>query len=64
MLSLCSPLSSFSLELQLAAEVVLMSATVKAEDFANYFGKVNGQTALKPAGQLSGLADHGFWHRF
>lgn len=29
-------------------KVVLMSATVKAEDFANYFGKVNGQTALKP----------------
>ena len=26
-----------------------MSATVKAEDFANYFGNVNGQTALKPA---------------
>lgn len=25
-----------------------MSATVKAEDFANYFGQVNGQTALKP----------------
>ncbi|CAK9026608.1 unnamed protein product [Durusdinium trenchii] len=29
-------------------KVVLMSATVKAEDFANYFGQVNGQTALKP----------------
>ncbi|CAJ1371357.1 unnamed protein product, partial [Effrenium voratum] len=29
-------------------KVVLMSATVKAEDFANYFGNVNGQTALKP----------------
>lgn len=48
----------FSLALQLVAEkVVLMSATVKAEDFANYFGQVNGQTALKPAGQLS---DGGF----
>ena len=35
MLSLCSPHSSFSLALQLAAQkVVLMSATVKAEDFA------------------------------
>ncbi len=30
-------------------QVVLMSATVKAEDFASYFGNVNGQTALKPA---------------
>ena len=26
-----------------------MSATLKADDFANYFNKVNGQTALKPA---------------
>lgn len=25
-----------------------MSATVKAEDFASYFGQVNGETALKP----------------
>ena len=29
-------------------KVVLMSATVKAEDFASYFGQVNGETALKP----------------
>eukprot|EP00930_Biecheleria_cincta_P062256 TRINITY_DN4773_c0_g1_i1.p1 TRINITY_DN4773_c0_g1~~TRINITY_DN4773_c0_g1_i1.p1 ORF type:complete len:1075 (-),score=273.42 TRINITY_DN4773_c0_g1_i1:20-3244(-) len=29
-------------------KVVLMSATLKAEDFANYFGKVNTETALKP----------------
>ena len=54
------PTVSTVFSLQLAEKVVLMSATVKAEDFANYFGKVNGQTALKPAGQLSdGLVDHG-----
>eukprot|EP00931_Biecheleriopsis_adriatica_P075835 TRINITY_DN49613_c0_g1_i1.p1 TRINITY_DN49613_c0_g1~~TRINITY_DN49613_c0_g1_i1.p1 ORF type:complete len:1078 (+),score=294.15 TRINITY_DN49613_c0_g1_i1:93-3326(+) len=29
-------------------KIVLMSATLKAEDFANYFSKVNGATALKP----------------
>jgi len=29
-------------------KIVLMSATLKAADFANYFGKVNGDTALKP----------------
>jgi len=29
-------------------KIVLMSATLKADDFANYFAKVNGNTALKP----------------
>merc|ERR1719412_2975694 len=29
-------------------KIVLMSATLKAEDFANYFKDVNGATALKP----------------
>mmetsp|Transcript_28676 Transcript_28676/g.66514 ORF Transcript_28676/g.66514 Transcript_28676/m.66514 type:complete len:1037 (+) Transcript_28676:142-3252(+) len=29
-------------------KIILMSATLKAEDFANYFRKVNGDAALKP----------------
>merc|ERR1719316_1060651 len=29
-------------------KIVLMSATLKAEDFAQYFLKVNGDNALKP----------------
>ena len=38
-----------------------MSATVKAEDFASYFGNVNGQTALKPASNSVALAGAGLY---
>eukprot|EP00439_Symbiodinium_sp_Y106_P012658 s4435_g1.t2 len=44
-------------------KVVLMSATLKADDFANYFNKVNGQTALKPVhipGRMYAVEDY-YW---
>jgi ATP-dependent RNA helicase DHX36 len=44
-------------------KIVLMSATVKAEDFAEYFKKVNGQAALKPVnipGRMFPVQDYYF----
>lgn len=44
-------------------KIVLMSATLKAEDFANYFRKVNGDTALKPVhipGRMFPVEDY-YW---
>ncbi|CAE8588710.1 unnamed protein product [Polarella glacialis] len=44
-------------------KIVLMSATLKADDFANYFRKVNGESALKPVhipGRMFPVADFYF----
>lgn len=44
-------------------KIVLMSATLKAEDFANYFGEVNGDAALKPVhipGRMFPVEDYYF----
>jgi hypothetical protein len=44
-------------------KIVLMSATLKAADFADYFRKVNGATALKPVhipGRMFAVEDY-YW---
>eukprot|EP00927_Polykrikos_kofoidii_P061750 TRINITY_DN56585_c0_g1_i1.p1 TRINITY_DN56585_c0_g1~~TRINITY_DN56585_c0_g1_i1.p1 ORF type:complete len:1077 (-),score=278.09 TRINITY_DN56585_c0_g1_i1:146-3376(-) len=44
-------------------KIVLMSATLKAEDFANYFQKINGSSALKPVhipGRMFPVEDYYF----
>jgi len=44
-------------------KIVLMSATLKAEDFAEYFRKVNGDSALKPVhvpGRMFPVEDY-YW---
>jgi len=44
-------------------KIVLMSATLKAEDFANYFERVNGDLALKPVhvpGRMFAVEDY-YW---